>query len=81
MHMAAAVGTPVVALFGPSNDALWGPWGEAHRVVRAPCRCLSLKESLCSPEKGMECLRAVSPEDFFRHAAAILSRFETAAPV
>jgi heptosyltransferase-3 len=26
MHMAAAVGTPIVALFGPSDPRVWGPW-------------------------------------------------------
>ena len=26
MHIAAAVGTPVVALFGPSRAFCWGPW-------------------------------------------------------
>jgi heptosyltransferase-3 len=26
MHIAAAVGTPTVALFGPSGDRQWGPW-------------------------------------------------------
>jgi heptosyltransferase III len=41
MHIAAAVGTPVVALFGPSGDLEWGPWGVPHRVVGSqlhPCR-------------------------------------------
>jgi heptosyltransferase-3 len=41
MHMAAAVGTPVVALFGPSGDVEWGPWAVPHRVVSSrfhPCR-------------------------------------------
>jgi heptosyltransferase-3 len=31
MHIAAAMGTPVVALFGPSDEHAWGPWR-----VRAP---------------------------------------------
>jgi len=41
MHIAAAMGTPVVALFGPSGDAEWGPWHVPHRVVAStahPCR-------------------------------------------
>jgi len=41
MHMAAAVGTPTVALFGPSGEADWGPWRVPHRVVASsafPCR-------------------------------------------
>jgi heptosyltransferase-2 len=52
MHLATAVGTPVVAVFGPSNQVAWGPWHPAlaadgvdspHRVVglELPCRpCL-----------------------------------------
>ena len=39
MHAAAAVGTPVVALFGPTWPERTGPWGAAHRVIqlsRAP---------------------------------------------
>ena len=34
MHIAAAVGTPVLALFGPADDRRTGPYGEGHRVVR-----------------------------------------------
>jgi heptosyltransferase-1 len=36
MHVAAAVGTPVLALFGPADPAVTGPWGLQHRVLRAP---------------------------------------------
>lgn len=36
MHMAAAAGAPTIGLFGPSDDALYGPWGEHNRVVRGP---------------------------------------------
>ncbi|HAU29126.1 MAG TPA: glycosyltransferase family 9 protein [Rhodospirillaceae bacterium] len=34
MHMAAAVGRPVVGLFGPSHDEVYAPWGICCRVVR-----------------------------------------------
>jgi heptosyltransferase-3 len=35
-HLAAAVGTPVVALFGPSNPAIWAPRGPHVAVAAAP---------------------------------------------
>ena len=36
MHMAAAAGAPTVGLFGPSDERLYGPWGEHTRVARGP---------------------------------------------
>ena len=35
MHMAAAVGTPTLGLFGPTDERLYAPWGELARIVRA----------------------------------------------
>jgi heptosyltransferase III len=35
-HMAAAFGLPVVAIFGASNPAIWGPWRTAAEVVASP---------------------------------------------
>ncbi|MDB6169895.1 MAG: hypothetical protein JWM88_2759, partial [Verrucomicrobia bacterium] len=42
MHIAAAVGTPVVALFGSQNAAIWHPLGEHHAVLQTslPCACI-----------------------------------------
>jgi heptosyltransferase-3 len=73
MHMAAAVGTPVIAVFGPSDDVSWAPWGEKNRVVRRPCPCLESKKTLCSAEQGMDCLNRVSAEEVCHAAAEILS--------
>jgi heptosyltransferase III len=45
-HLAAAVGLPVVALFGPSDPARWGPRGPRVRILRAPGGALeALQES------------------------------------
>ena len=57
MHIAAAMGTPALALFGPSGEHVWGPWRVAHRVVVSdahPCRPCSLDG--CGGGKVSECL-------------------------
>ena len=57
MHIAAAMGTPVVAIFGPSGDREWGPWGAGHRVVAStthPCRPCGLAG--CNDSKVSACL-------------------------
>lgn len=41
MHLAAALGKPVVALFGDSPVARWRPWGVPHEVVRPETRDLA----------------------------------------
>lgn len=41
MHIAAALGKPVVALFGDSPVERWRPWGVPHRVVQPPSRNLA----------------------------------------
>jgi ADP-heptose:LPS heptosyltransferase len=48
MHLAAAVGTPVVALFGTqdagSHPRRWGPWGSGHTVIHRPLEEISVDE-------------------------------------
>jgi ADP-heptose:LPS heptosyltransferase len=41
MHLAAALGKPVVALFGDSPVARWRPWGVPHRVLQPDSRDLA----------------------------------------
>jgi heptosyltransferase-3 len=57
MHIAAAMRTPVVALFGPSGEVEWGPWQVIHRVVAStehPCRPCG--NDGCGGGKVSECL-------------------------
>jgi lipopolysaccharide heptosyltransferase III len=57
MHIAAAMRTRVIALFGPSGELEWGPWQVAHRVVASsahPCRPCG--NDGCGGGKLSECL-------------------------
>ncbi len=61
MHLAAAVGTPVAAVFGPTDPAWTGPVGAGHRVLRAPCRCAPCFERTCPRNEPAPCMVAVDP--------------------
>jgi heptosyltransferase-3 len=56
MHLAGAMGTPTVALFGPSGEDEWGPWGVPHRVVRSDHSCRPCGLDGCGGGKVSECL-------------------------
>ena len=62
MHLAAAVGTPVIALFGPTDPARTGPYGKGHTVIRTnlPCSPCLLKK--CSTK---ECMEKITPEQVY----------------
>ena len=77
MHIAAAVGTPAVALFGPSSEVAWGPWRVAHRIVSSahPCRPCGLDG--CGGSKVSECLTTLPVERVHAAVASLLE--ETAA--
>lgn len=68
MHIAAAMGTPAVALFGPSGEIEWRPWMVAHRVVAStihPCRPCG--NDGCGGSKVSDCLTTLPVEQV--HAA------------
>jgi len=48
MHLAAALGTPVAALFGPTAPWRTGPFGEGHEVVRLDLECSPCFQRRCS---------------------------------
>ncbi|MEO8340768.1 MAG: glycosyltransferase family 9 protein [Nitrospirota bacterium] len=72
MHIAAAVGTPVVALFGPTSAARTGPYGAGHGVLTGKVPCSPCFSRTCHNPSPLECLRTVSPEQVL--AAARVQR-------
>lgn len=72
MHIAAAMGTPVVALFGPTDPELTGPYGRGHVVLRKNLECSPCMRKPCSQGKTV-CMDTISVEDV---AAAVLGKFK-----
>ena len=53
LHIAGAMGTPVVALFGPTDPARNGPWGEGDEVVRKIPTCAPCHKRNCEIHHGI----------------------------
>jgi lipopolysaccharide heptosyltransferase III len=72
MHIAAAMGTPTVALFGPSGDIEWGPWQVPSRIITAdyPCRPCGLDG--CGGGKRSECLEAIGSNQVLSAVQSLL---------
>lgn len=60
MHLAAAVGTPVIALFGPTAPWRTGPFGEGHKVLYHGLFCQPCFKKKCLTRL---CLKAIDVEE------------------
>ena len=68
MHVAAALGKPLVALFGPTEPRRTGPYGRLHDVLRIDLPCSPCLKSYCTYAKPNECLKALPPAEVFEFA-------------
>jgi 3-deoxy-D-manno-octulosonic-acid transferase/heptosyltransferase-1 len=59
MHIASAVGTPVVALFGPTAPWRTGPFGPDHQIIRVATECSPCFKRQCSATR---CMQEISVE-------------------
>lgn len=76
MHLAAAVGTPVVAIFGPSDPARWGPLSRSARIVSSglwcrPCNRIRLPPRRCVGVTP-DCLASIEVDNVARAADELL---------
>ena len=69
MHLASAVGVPVVALFGPKDEVQTGPYCSRSEVVSADVECRPCTKRRCA---DVRCMKAISVEDVFAAACRVL---------
>jgi ADP-heptose:LPS heptosyltransferase len=67
-HIAAAVGTPTVTLYGPSDGRYWGPPGDRHRIIAPDMDCAPCHQKGCDGKGISRCLDML---DIARVQAAI----------
>jgi lipopolysaccharide heptosyltransferase I len=76
MHIAAAVDTPVVALFGPTAPWRTGPYGSQHTVLRSDRSCSPCFKRKCPREQDKECMDTITVDQVVDAALKILQRPE-----
>ena len=77
MHVAAAVGTPVVALYGSQNPVLFRPHGEGHTLLvpRMPCSpCLAPERCVPDDSYRSYCVRRHTVDEVFGAVSGALGR-------
>lgn len=63
LHIAAAVGTPTVSIFGPSAPSSWAPRGKAHMVVQKSLACVPCRMKGCNNSEKSRCLEELRVEE------------------
>jgi len=73
LHIASAVNSPSLALFGPSDEKKYGPLSDKNIVVKTSPRCRPCEKALChaGPEEG--CMPEIEVEEVFNAARRLLT--------
>lgn len=73
-HLAAAVGIPTVALFGPSDPEIWGPRGEGVAILRKNPGCSPCNEEELERCNQRRCLELIEVEEVIERARRLMQR-------
>lgn len=69
MHIAAAAGTKVVALFGPTAPGSTGPYGGGHVIIRKGLACSPCFKKKCSDAK---CMSQITVDEVFKAVSELI---------
>lgn len=71
MHIASILGVPQVAIFGPKDPVIYGPYNEHSAVVRKDVECSPCTKRTCDDPI---CITAITPEEVFEAARELLAK-------
>lgn len=74
MHIASALEVPVVAIFGPTNPASFGPIGNRHRVVQASAPCAPCFPNPTCLSNECMAMNAISPTQVINRLIELLGK-------
>ena len=70
MHIAAAMGCPVIAIFGPTDPVRTGPYGPGHQVIQSDIPCSPCFKKKC---EDMTCMKEITVERCFETVKRVLT--------
>jgi heptosyltransferase-3 len=79
-HLASAVKTPVVSLFGPTNEKIWGPWKGTYKVIGLTSEdaemfaCRPCGQEGCEGSRISQCLVQLDPHLVIHQALLMLKK-------
>jgi heptosyltransferase-2 len=73
MHLAAAMGVPLVALFGSTSERATGPLGTRIRIVKRAAECSPCGRRECPID--FRCMDSLSVEEVFRATLELIKRW------
>ncbi|MDD4980295.1 MAG: lipopolysaccharide heptosyltransferase II [Candidatus Omnitrophica bacterium] len=71
LHLASYLNLPIVAIFGPTNEAKYGPWSEISAVVKKDIFCRPCEKAQCR-FGTLKCLQLIKVEDVLRQVRNLL---------
>jgi ADP-heptose:LPS heptosyltransferase len=75
LHVAAALGRPIVAIYGPSDPRYTGPHNQAERVLQAKnLPCVPCMKQTCNYPEPLACLHAITPEQVAMRAITFVTK-------
>jgi len=72
-HIAAAVGTSTLGIYGPSSPASWAPQGDRHSVIQKKWLCIPCRRKGCGGTEISRCLQELDVEEVFPAVRKALS--------
>ena len=73
LHLATALGIPVVTMFGPTDPRRTGPYGQGHRVITTDVACRPCFARVCRLSR-VECMEGITVGQVVEAAREVLGK-------